>query len=156
MHFHFLFVDDTKNKAYKELESDYLKRLKYYCPVSVHVVKGERITKSSVEDAVKEKESERLVAKIPNGALVVVLDERGKQFGSQGLAEKVQQWQNRSVQHVAFVLGGPLGLSDRVRSEADLVLSLSKLTFVHEMARVVLIEQLYRAWTILRNEKYHK
>ena len=156
MHFHFLFVDDTKNKAYKELESDYFKRLKYYCPVSVHVVKGERITKSSVEEAVKEKESERLLAKIPNGALIVVLDERGKQYTSKKLAEQVQEWQNRSIQHVAFVLGGPLGLSDQVRKKANLVLSLSKLTFVHEMARVVLVEQLYRAWTILRNEKYHK
>ena len=97
-----------------------------------------------------------MLAKVPSGALVIVLDERGKQFTSKKLAEQVQEWQNRSIQHVAFVLGGPLGLSDQVRKKANLVLSLSKLTFVHEMARVVLVEQLYRAWTILRNEKYHK
>lgn len=154
--FHCLFVDETRNRFFKEAESEYLKRLKRYCPVSVHIVKGEKMSRSASEAEIRKKETERLVEKIPTASFVVVLDQTGKEMTSEELADQVQTWQNRSLQHVAFVVGGPLGMDDSITQRADLVLSLSQMTFVHEMVRVFLLEQLYRAWTILRNEKYHK
>lgn len=93
---------------------------------------------------------------VPQGALIVALDAKGKQFTSEGFARKLADWEMQGVKQVCYLIGGPDGQSDQVLQNADLLLSLSQMTFTHDMARMLLVEQLYRAYTINAGEKYHK
>ncbi len=133
----------------------YLLRLKHYIQVSIRTlkVKGNGNANDLI---VKEQEGKLLLANIPAGAFTVVLDPRGRQFASEELARHVERWQQQGVKKVCFVIGGAVGLSDAVLREADLVVSLSRMTFTHDMTRLFLVEQLYRAFTIKAGEKYHK
>lgn len=101
------------------------------------------------------REGDRILAAIKAGEKVVALDERGREHSSVGLATVLSTWQDQGVRDVVFVVGGAYGLDDRVRQRADLVLSLSQLTFPHQLVRVVLVEQLYRALTIIKGLPYH-
>jgi len=139
-----------------EGEADYLKRLKHYSRVEIQWVRSEKIVGSRSTDEILSVEGERLMNKIPPDSTLVALDRRGKGLTSEGLASMILKWQNRSIKEVVFLIGGPLGLSNTLLSRADVVLSLSKMTFTHEMVRLILLEQLYRSFTILRGEKYHK
>lgn len=137
-------------------EQDFLQRLKHYCPVEMQTVKGEKIKNIRNADLILNKEAERISNKIPDGSKVVALDIRGKSFSSEELAGEIRQWQNSGIKTIAIVIGGPLGLSRNIISRANMVLSMSQFTFTHEMVRLILLEQIYRAFTILRGEKYHK
>ena len=137
-------------------EEDYLRRLKHYCPVDMNSVKGEKIKTGRTVDSVLNKESERLLKQIPDGSKIVALDHQGKSFTSEELAREIHKWQNSGIKHITIVIGGPLGLGDSIDKKAEMTLSMSRFTFTHEMVRLIILEQLYRAFTILRGEKYHK
>jgi len=105
---------------------------------------------------VQKKDWEILKNAMPERKWCVVLDVKGRGYSSEEFAELLQKWQSQGISKVFFAIGGPFGLGETAFKEADLVLSLSKMTFPHELVRLLLFEQLYRAFTILRGEKYHK
>ncbi len=105
--------------------------------------------------AMRDQESERLLARVPEKAFLVALDEQGQSFRSEQLARFLEEHMLRGTAELVFLIGGAYGFSDLVRERADLLLSLSSLTLTHQMARLLLLEQLYRGFTIVRNEPYH-
>lgn len=131
--------------------ADYLKRLRRCLPAEVIELRDER----GDEPAARRKEAAALEAALREGDFVALLDERGKQLASPELAALLGERMNSGRGRLVFVVGGPFGVDAAVRTRANLLLSLSKMTFPHELARVVLLEQLYRAGSILRGEKYH-
>ena len=134
---------------------DYLARLRRYFPVEVVEVQGEDMNRRSPNEVLRA-EGQRLLKRIPAGTYVMALDrERGKPLSSEDLAQKLDSLGTSGRSHVAFVLGGPLGLSPEPIERADQRLSFGPVTLPHALARVVLLEQLYRAVKIGRNEKYH-
>ena len=134
---------------------DYLARLRRYFPVEVVEVPEEDMNRRSAEEALAA-EGDRVLKRIPAGAHTVALDrERGKQLSSEELVRKISSLGVSGRSHVAFVLGGPLGLSPEVLERANERLSFGPVTLPHALARVVLLEQLYRAVKIGRGEKYH-
>ncbi len=134
---------------------DYLTRLRRYFPVEVVEVPEEDMNRRTAEEVLAA-EAQRLLKRLPDRAHVVALDrERGKSLSSEDLARKLDALGGSGRSHVAFVLGGPLGLSPGVLDQADERLSLGPITLPHALARVVLLEQLYRASKIERGEKYH-
>ncbi len=135
-----LVVGKLKEKHYREACEEYLKRLQKYCSLEVIEIKDEG----------KEKEAEKIIAKSQD-AYVIVLTEEGKQYTSIQFATLLKKTEH----NIIFIMGGPYGLDDVVKKRANLLLSLSVMTLPHELCRVVFLEQLYRAYTILKNEKYH-
>ena len=136
--------------------AEYAKRMPREAALTLLEVKAEpRGDDSGGVERITEAEARRLKAAIPKGALKVVLDERGATFSTKALAQRLAGWQMEG-RDVAFVIGGADGLSESVRRDADVMWSLSALTLPHGLVRVVLSEQLYRAWTILRNHPYHR
>ncbi len=146
MRFRFVWIGKTKDKNWRALQEEYLQRLS-------HFVKSE-ITE--IKDGSKETESKRILEKVNQSNFVCLLDVKGRSISSHELAEKIENWQNRGLKEIAFVIGGAEGVSSEVVEKADFGLSLSLLTFTHEMARVVLLEQLYRAYTIIKGFPYQK
>lgn len=146
-----LLLGRAKAKFIEEGISDYVKRLNHYTQFSVNLLKGK---KNKANDP--QTEGALLLANVPSGWQIVALDPLGRQFTSEEFADRISTWEGQSVKGVSYLIGGPLGLSDEVRNRADLLLSLSKMTFTHDMARLLLVEQLYRAYTIKNGEKYHK
>ena len=104
----------------------------------------------------KEKEGERILAKVPDSAYVVALAIEGKQLSSEELADKMEKWNVNGVSHLVFIIGGSLGLTQKVLNRADYSLSFSKMTFPHQLMRVILLEQIYRSFRIRNHEPYHK
>ena len=153
MRLRLIWVGKTRNEHLRALVEDYLKRLRRFarCEV-VELREGAGID----ERACLEEEGKRITGALASDALTVLLDVEGRSLSSQDLAGQVEQWQGRSVKEVAFVVGGHFGVSEAIRKRADLRWSLSKMTLTHEMARVLLTEQLYRAYTILRGVPYQK
>jgi 23S rRNA (pseudouridine1915-N3)-methyltransferase len=150
MKFRFIWVGKTKDKNYRALQDEYLGRLS-------HFVKCEIIeVKDSAAHEGKEIEGKRILEKVNQSSFVCLLDVTGRGLSSPELAKEVEKWQNGGSKEIAFVIGGADGISSAVAERADRVLSLSFLTFTHEMARVVLLEQLYRAHTILKGFPYQK
>ena len=134
---------------------EYVKRLPPEIKVELVELKPEEKTSGKTVDKAKALEGERILAAIPEGATVYALDEKGRPVTTQGLSVMLAQWM-RDATHPVFVIGGADGLSDEVRARADKLLSLSALTLPHGLARVVLAEQLYRAWSILASHPYHR
>ena len=153
MRLRLIWVGKTRDEHLRALAEEYLKRLRRYAKCEVAEV---REGGSADERACLEEEGKRITASLASDALTVLLDVGGREWSSHELAAQVEAWQGRSVKEVAFVVGGHLGVSEDVRRRAHLRWSLSRLTLTHEMARVVLLEQLYRAHTILRGVPYQK
>lgn len=150
MKFRFVWIGKTKEKNYLALQQEYLKRLS-------HLVKCEIVEiKDSAPHETKEIEGKRILEKVNQSPFVCLLDVDGRHVSSPQLAKEVEKWQNASLKDVTFVIGGAEGVSSEVAMRASDRLSLSFLTFTHEMARVVLLEQLYRAYTILKGFPYQK
>lgn len=140
-----LQVGKTKGKAYEQIEAEFLKRLGPYTDVDTVTIKTSTM----------EEENRALQSKIPEGTTVVALDLTGKSLSSEQFAEWVGQVRDFEGGKITFVIGGPHGLTDETRARANLSLSLSKMTFTHQMVRLFLLEQLYRAFTILHGKSYH-
>jgi 23S rRNA (pseudouridine1915-N3)-methyltransferase len=153
---HLIFVGKTREAYLREGIEDYLARLRHYVPVKVTVVRAEPLPRKAMAEEAIGKESDRVAAEVDPGGHLVVLDRLGKLMASEEFARWWAEIERGGCRELAFAVGGALGFSDRLRRRADTLLSLGRMTFTHEMSRLVLLEQLYRARTILRGEKYHK
>jgi 23S rRNA (pseudouridine1915-N3)-methyltransferase len=154
MRLEIIYPGKTKEKYLQKGIDEYIKRLGRYVKIRIHETKE---TKDKGNDnSVKEKEGQKLLAKVQKSSFLVVLDPSGEQKSSEGLADSLSKWEGQGRQAVVFIIGGPAGLSREVIGQADEILSLSKMTFTHEMARLILLEQIYRAYTIKAGTKYHK
>ena len=144
------------SETLKGASDDYAARITRYLPLAVEELREEKGGGKKADPRfIREREGERILQRLPADAVAVVLDEHGRTFTSEGLAARLEQHMVQGTGEVAFVIGGAYGLSEAVKTRADLLLSLSTLTFTHQMARLFLFEQLYRGLTILRNEPYH-
>ena len=135
--------------------AEYAERLKRYLPISITEIKEHKTGRKQDLQRIIATEGENLEQRIPSGAFVIALDQRGKSLSSDKLSELMSDHMVRSIPEWTLLIGGPYGLSDALRKRADLVLSLSAMTLTHQMARLLLLEQLYRCCTIIRNEPYH-
>ncbi|MBN2061788.1 MAG: 23S rRNA (pseudouridine(1915)-N(3))-methyltransferase RlmH [Deltaproteobacteria bacterium] len=152
----FIVVDRTRSSFLKKGELFFLDRLKNYSNVEWIEVKSVKIKKSASLEEIVNKEGLSIGMKLSSADYVVALDRQGHQLDSEGLADWLAGLILSARGPVCFVIGGPLGLSQEILSRADKILSLSRLTFTHEMCRLFLVEQIYRSFTIIRGEKYHK
>ena len=152
----FIVVDRTRSPFIKDGEEEYLKRLKRFAGYKWTEVKPVRITKGIPNEEVIRKEGENILAKIEPVDYVIALDRTGKQCSSEYFAAMFKKLSIENKGQVCFVIGGPLGLSKDVLYRADHIMSISEMTLTHEMVRLILAEQIYRAFTILEGHKYHK
>lgn len=154
-----LCVGKVKEKFYRDAIDEFVKRLSRYCKLEIIEVADEKTDEQASETEirlVKEKEGERLLKNIKDDAYVITLCIDGKQLDSEELSDKIEKLGISGVSHIYFVIGGSLGLSDQVIKRADFKLSFSKMTFPHQLMRMVLCEQVYRSFKINANESYHK
>lgn len=133
----------------------YVKRLAHYGPFEVQEIKPPKHFARLTIDELKKEEGRLIIEFLGPQDKVVLLDERGKHYASPEFAAQLQQWMNSGGKRIVFVVGGAFGFSDTVYERADHLFALSSLTLTHQMIRLFFVEQLYRAFTILRNEKYH-
>lgn len=150
MKFHFVWVGKTKDKNWRALQAEYYERLSHFVKCEITEIKDSAAHES------KEIEGNRIFEKVNQSSFVCLLDVRGRSISSPELAQEIEKWQNRSIKEVTFIIGGAEGVASEVVEKADFSLSLSFLTFTHEAARVILLEQLYRAYTIIRGFPYQK
>ena len=150
-----LGIGKTDDPALQNLTEVYINRLQFYNKFEFELIPDIKKAKNLNENQQKQKEGELLLNKLIASDFVVLLDEGGKQFTSVGFSEYIQKRLNSGLKQLVFVIGGPYGFSEAVYNRADSTISLSKMTFSHQMVRLFFTEQLYRAFTILRNEPYH-
>lgn len=150
----FICVGQVKKSALKEPALDYLERINRYAPVELAEVRDEPYSAKVPREDVLKKEGQRILQRVREGDYVVALSEEGKSMTSAGLSRRVQTLMDSGRKGAAFIVGGAYGMHSEVYQRADLVLSLSAMTFPHDMARLMLFEQVYRAFTILRGEPY--
>lgn len=150
-----LAVGKTDDKNLEELFEKYRKRLSHYIKLNVEIIPDIKNSRSLSETEQKRIEGEAILKKVQATDQVMLLDEKGREYRSVELAYDLQKKMNAGVRNLVLVIGGPYGFSEPVYRRANGKLSLSKLTFSHQMIRLFLVEQLYRAFTILRNEPYH-
>lgn len=155
MNIKLIAVGKTDNPALQQLISTYEKRLSYYINFDLQLLPDIKNSKSLSEEQQKIKEGELILSYIEPSHHLILLDERGKEYTSIAFADELQKKMNTGIKQLTFVIGGPYGFSQAVYQRANSKLSLSKLTFSHQMIRLFFVEQLYRAFTILRNEPYH-
>jgi 23S rRNA (pseudouridine1915-N3)-methyltransferase len=146
MKFRFIWVGKTKDANWRALQEEYLERLSHF--VRTEIVE--------IKDSGKETEGKLILDKLNQSHFVCILDVKGRSLGSHDLSKELEKWQNRGLREICFVIGGADGLATSVVENANYSLSLSFLTFTHEMARVVMLEQLYRAFTITKGFPYQK
>lgn len=133
----------------------YEQRLKHYISFETVVIPALKNTKALSTEQQKQKEGEMLLKNIQSSDKLILLDENGKEYSSLGFSEFIQQQMNSGIKNLVFVVGGPYGFSEEIYKRANGKLSLSKMTFSHQMVRLFFVEQVYRAMTILKNEPYH-
>jgi len=155
MNIKLLAIGKTDNKNLQILIDDYSKRLSFYIKFDVEIIPDIKNVKNLSETQQKEKEGELILAKISNTDQLILLDENGKAFSSMSFADELQKKMNAGLKTLVFVIGGPYGFSDAIYNKATAKISLSSMTFSHQMVRLFFIEQLYRGFTILKNEPYH-
>lgn len=154
-----LCVGKVKEKFYREAIDEFIKRLSRYCKLDILEVPDEKTDELATETEIrllKEKEGERLLKHIKEDAYVIALCIDGKQLDSEEFSKKIEVLGIHGISHICFVIGGSLGLADIVLKRADEKLSFSKMTFPHQLMRVILLEQIYRGYRIMKNEPYHK
>ena len=152
-------VGKIKEKFYRDAVAEYGKRLGRYCKLEIIQVEDEKTPDkagTSLTESVKRKEAERILKYVREDACVVVLDIQGKPYDSEAFAEQLESLTTKGVSHIQFIIGGSLGLHEEVCKKADLTVSFSQMTFPHQLMRVILLEQIYRAYRIINGEPYHK
>jgi len=150
MKFRFVWIGKTKDKNWRALKEEYLRRLSHFVKFEITEIKD-----VAANDSL-EIESKRILENLNQSQFVCLLDVKGRSISSHELAAEIEKWQNRGLKEIVFVIGGAKGVSSEVVERANYSLSLSFLTLTHEMARVVLVEQLYRAYTIIKGFPYQK
>ena len=152
-------VGKIKEKYLKDAISEYTKRLSKYCKLEIIEVSDEKTPDNAseiVENGIRAKEAERILKYIRDDAYVITLEIQGKQLTSEELADKVEKLGVQGISHIVFVIGGSIGLGEDVLKKSDYALSFSKMTFPHQLMRVILLEQVYRSYRIINGEPYHK
>ncbi len=155
MNIKLLAVGKTDDKNLQTLIENYQKRLSFYVKFDLEIIADIKNAKNLSEAQQKEKEGELILSKVTASDHLILLDEKGKSFTSVGFSDFLQKKMNSGIKTLVFVIGGPYGFSETVYQRAEGKISLSEMTFSHQMVRLFIIEQLYRAFTILRNEPYH-
>lgn len=155
MNIKLLAIGKTDHKALQTLVDEYTKRLSFYIKFELDVIPDIKNVKNLSEAQQKEKEGELILAKLTPTDQLILLDENGATFSSVGFSDYLQKKMNSGAKTLVFVIGGPYGFSEEVYKKAQGKISLSLMTFSHQMVRLFFIEQLYRGFTILRNEPYH-
>ena len=155
MNIRLLAIGKTDNKNLQILMDEYSKRLGFYVKFDMEVIPDLKNVKNLTEKLQKEKEGELILSKITATDQLILLDENGASFSSVDFSDYLQKKMNSGVKTLVFVIGGPYGFSDEVYAKAQGKISLSAMTFSHQMVRLFVIEQLYRGFTILKNEPYH-
>lgn len=155
MNIKILVIGKTDNQNIKTIIDDYSKRLSMYINFSFEIINDIKNAKNLSELLQKEKEGELILAKLKPGEHLILLDENGDNFSSIGFSDFLQKKMNSGIKTLVFAIGGPYGFSDAVYKKANGKTALSKMTFSHQMIRMLIVEQLYRAFTILNNEPYH-
>ncbi|MFO7673939.1 MAG: 23S rRNA (pseudouridine(1915)-N(3))-methyltransferase RlmH [Lutibacter sp.] len=150
-----LAIGKTDDKNLQTLIEAYQNRLKHYINFEIDVIADIKNVKNLTEAQQKEKEGELILKKLSTTDVLILLDEKGTQFSSVAFSEYLQKKMNAGVKQLVLVIGGPYGFSEAVYQQAQGKISLSKMTFSHQMIRLFVVEQLYRAYTILKNEPYH-
>jgi len=148
-------IGKTDNKQLTLLIDSYIKRLGFYIKFSFNVIPDIKNSKNLSEIQQKNKEGALILNKISTSDVLILLDENGKQHDSVAFSSYLQKHMNSGIKNLTFVIGGPYGFSEDIYNRANGKLSLSKMTFSHQMIRLFFIEQLYRGFTILKNEPYH-
>ena len=159
MQYTILCVGKIKEKFYTDAVNEYKKRLSRYAKVDIIEVSDEKTPEQASDlqqEQIRQKEAERLLSKIKDSMYVIALDLKGKKFDSEGFAKHLSMCMNQGKSHIAFVIGGSLGLHTSLLDRADERLSFSDFTFPHQLMRVILFEQIYRANRIMNHEPYHK
>lgn len=149
-----ILVGKTNGKLFNEGIDDYTKRIGHYTPFAVKVLPELKSTKSLSESQQKDKEGKMILKSISPSDFVVLLDEHGTEYRSMEFAKWIEKRRNGG-RDLVFVIGGPYGFSPDVYNRADTLISLSRMTFSHQMVRLIFVEQLYRACTIIKGEPYH-
>ena len=154
-----LCVGKVKEKFFTDAIKEYSKRLSRYCKLEIVEVADEKTPDGASElvvSQIKEKEAERMEKYLPDSAYVIALAIEGKKLTSEKLAEKIDSLGISGTSHLVLLIGGSLGMSDRLLKRADYLLSFSDMTFPHQLMRVILLEQVYRSYRIIHGEPYHK
>lgn len=150
-----LAIGKTDNKQLQQLIDEYQNRLKHYVKFELEIIPDIKNVKNLSEAQQKEKEGELILSKLQPTDQLVLLDDKGKQYTSVEFSQYLQKKMNSGIKQLVLVIGGPYGFSEAVYKKAQGKLSLSKMTFSHQMIRLFIVEQVYRGFTILRNEPYH-
>ena len=150
-----LVIGKTDNKNLQSLIEEYQKRITYYNKFNFEIIPDLKKTKNLTEDQQKQKEGELILKSLKSSDVLILLDEKGIQMDSIRFSLYLQKHMNSGIKQLVFVIGGPYGFSNEVHKKAQGKLSLSKMTFSHQMVRLFFVEQLYRGFTILKNEPYH-
>lgn len=152
-------VGKIKEKYLCDAIAEYSKRLSKYCKMEIIEVADEKTPENaseSMNETIKSREAERILKYLKDDAYVMTLEIQGKQITSEELAEKIEKLGIQGTSHLIFVIGGSLGLGKEVLERSDYALSFSKMTFPHQLMRVILLEQIYRSYRIIKKEPYHK
>lgn len=152
-------VGKIKEKYLKDAIAEYTKRLGKYCKLEIVEVADEKTPDNAseiVENGIRAKEAERILKYVKDDAYVVTLEIQGKQLTSEELADKIDKLGVQGTSHIVFIIGGSIGLGEEVLKKSNYALSFSKMTFPHQLMRVILLEQIYRSYRIIYGEPYHK
>lgn len=152
-------VGKIKEKYLKDAIAEYTKRLSKYCKLEIVEVADEKTPDNAsevLEHAIRAKEAERILKYVKDDAYVITLEIQGKQLTSEELAEKIEKLGIQGTSHIIFIIGGSIGLGEEVLKKSDFALSFSRMTFPHQLMRVILLEQVYRSYRIINGEPYHK
>ncbi|HQV34854.1 MAG TPA: 23S rRNA (pseudouridine(1915)-N(3))-methyltransferase RlmH [Flavobacterium sp.] len=155
MNIKLIAIGKTDHKNLQALIEEYQKRLSFYIKFELEIIPDIKNVKNLSEEQQKEKEGELILAKLSPTDFLILLDENGKSYTSIGFANELQKKMNAGIKTLVYVIGGPYGFSETVYQKAQQKISLSEMTFSHQMVRLFFIEQVYRGFTILKNEPYH-
>ena len=159
LHINILCIGKLKEKYLHDAQAEYSKRLLKYCSLSISELPDEKIPNNlsnSLIDVIKEKESNNILSHIEKNSYVVCLDLKGKQYTSEEFSNKIMNISTNTSSNITFIIGGTLGLSNKLLNRSDELICFSKMTFPHQLIRIFLLEQIFRAFKISNNEIYHR
>ncbi len=159
MNINIIAAGKIKEKYIQEGIKEFSKRLSRFCNLKIIEIMDEKAPENLSDkemEAIKDKEGLKILSKIPQNSFIISLEIQGREISSEDLSKKMEDIMVSGINDITFIIGGSLGLSDQVRSRSDFKLSFSKMTFPHQLMRLILLEQVYRAWKIMKNEPYHK
>ena len=156
MNIKIIAVGKIKEKYFEDAIFEFTKRLGGFCSFSVTEIPAEAIKDENLAQKYMKAEAEKILAQIKPQSFVITMEIEGKELSSVDFAEKIKLWSNEGHSEIAFIIGGANGLHESVKQISNFKLSMSKMTFLHQFARLILVEQIYRAFKILKGETYHK